>query len=118
MKSGLAVFGIAIVSLVFVTVVTLVGAVAVLCSVLLPFLLIGAVAALLAAGLTASNRRRPTAAYDADYWYWYHYQYTPYVYRYYWQQLPVAAAAVPPGVRQRRQHSALAAGALRHGAQR
>jgi hypothetical protein len=84
----------------------------------LPFLVIGAVAALIVAGVTASNRRRPTAADDADYWYWYHYQYTPYVYRYYWQQLPVAAAAVPPGIGQRRQPSALAAGALRHGTQR
>jgi hypothetical protein len=118
MKSGLAVFGIAIVSLVFVTVVTLVGAVAVLCSVLLPFLVIGAVAALLVAGLTAPNRRRPARTYEAAYWYWYHYQYTPYVYRYYWQQPPVPAAAPPAGIRQRRQHSALAAGVLRHGAQR
>jgi hypothetical protein len=117
MKSGLAVFGVVIVSLVFVTVVTLGGAVAVLCSVLLPFVVIGAVTALIVAGHTASNRRRRTASYDADYWYWYHYYYTPYVYRYCWQQLPVVAAA-PPAVRQRRQHSALAAGALRHGTQR
>jgi nitrate/nitrite transporter NarK len=118
MKSGLAVFGVAIVSLVFVAVVTLVGAVAVLCSVLLPFLVIGAIAAMAVAGLTASSRRRPTPSHDAQYWYWYHYQYTPYVYRYYWQQLPVAATAAPPGIRQRRRHSALAAGALRHGTQR
>jgi hypothetical protein len=118
MKSGLALFGIAIVSLVFVTVVALVGAVAVLCSVLLPFLAIGAVAVLIVAASRASHRRRPTASYDWDYWYWYHYQYTPYVYRYYWQQPPVPAAAPPAGIRQRRQHSALAAGVLRHGAQR
>ena len=118
MKSGLTVFGAAIVWVVVMAVAVFAAAMVAVFSVLLPLLVIGALVAVIIACAKACDRRRAAAAYDAEYWCWYHYEYTPDVYSYYWRQLPVAAAAASSGLRQRRQHSAVAAGALRHGAPR